>query len=86
MADDNPTSGEERIAAELLLKLAIRISSRTVRRDTADDDGTRRGPSSQRWMTFVRNHAQGILACDFFVTATASFWVLYVLVFMEVGT
>ena len=37
-------------------------------------------------MTFVRNHAQGILACDFFVTVTASFRVLYVFVIMEVGT
>jgi hypothetical protein len=37
-------------------------------------------------MTFVRNHAQGILACDFFVTATARFRVLYVFVVMEVGS
>ena len=37
-------------------------------------------------MTFVRNHADGILACDFFVTVTASFRVLYVFVVMEVGT
>jgi hypothetical protein len=37
-------------------------------------------------MTFVRNHAEGILACDFFVTVTASFRVLYVFVVMEVGT
>jgi putative transposase len=37
-------------------------------------------------MTFVRNHAQGILACDFFVSVTASFRVLYVFVIMEVGT
>jgi hypothetical protein len=37
-------------------------------------------------VTFVRNHAQGILACDFFVTVTASFRLVYVLVIMEVGT
>ena len=37
-------------------------------------------------MTFVRNHTQGILACDFFVSVTASFRVLYVFVVMEVGT
>src|SRR5262249_29174272 len=82
MADDNPTWGEERIAAELLLKVGIRVSPRTVRRYMPPQ----RGPSSQRWMTFVRNHAQGILACDFFVTVTASFRVLYVFVVMEVGT
>ena len=86
MANDNPAWGEERIAAELLLKVGIRISPRTVRRYMPKDRVPRRGPSSQRWMTFVRNHAKGILACDFFVTVTASFRVLYVLVVMEVGT
>jgi putative transposase len=86
MANENPTWGEERIAAELLLKLGIRVSPRTVRRYMPDDTGSRRGPSSQRWMTFVRNHAQGILACDFFVGVTASFRVLYVFIVMEVGT
>ena len=86
MASDNPAWGEERIAAELLLKVGIRISPRTVRRYMPKDRGPRRGPSSQRWMTFVRNHAKGILACDFFVTVTANFRVLYVFVIMEVGT
>jgi hypothetical protein len=80
MANDNPASGEERIAAELLLKVGIRISPRTVGRYMPKDRGPQRGPSSQRWMTFVRNHAKGILACDFFVTVTASFRVLYVFV------
>ena len=55
MADENPTWGEERIAAELLLKLEIRVSPRTVRRYMRDDTGSRRSPSSQRWMTFVRH-------------------------------
>src|SRR4029077_7686495 len=86
MANENPTWGEGRIAAELLLKLGIRGSPRTVRRYMPDDTGSRRGPSSQRWMTFVRNHAQGILACDFFVGVTASFRVLYVFMILEVGT
>ena len=81
-----PTWGEERTAAELLLKLGIRISPRTVRRYLPPDSGPRRGASSQRWMTFLRNHAQGILASDFFVTATASFRLLYVFVVMEAGT
>ncbi len=68
------------------LKLGIRISPRTVRRYRPDDTGPRRGPSSQGGRTLVRNHAQGILACDFFGTATARFRVLYVFVIMEVGT
>ena len=37
-------------------------------------------------MTFVRNHAKAIVACDFFVVLTATFRVLYVFVLIEVGT
>ena len=37
----------------------------------------------QRWLTFVRNHAQVIVACDFFVVVTATFRTLYVFVIME---
>jgi len=86
MARENPTWGEERIAAELLLKLHIRVSPRTVRRYMPLDSGPRKRVPSQRWMTFVRNHAQAILACDFFIVVTASFRFLYVFVLMEVGT
>ena len=86
MAESNPTWGEERIASELLLKLGIRVSPRTVRRYMPEDAEPWNGVSSQRWMTFVRNHAQAILACDFFVSVTARFRLLYVFVIMEVGT
>ena len=37
-------------------------------------------------MTFVRNHAEAILACDFFVVVTARFRILYVFVALEVGS
>jgi hypothetical protein len=40
----------------------------------------------ERWSTFVRNHAESILACDFFVTVTANFRLLYVFVIMEIGS
>ena len=86
MAQENPTWGEERIAAELLLKLGIRVSPRTVRRYMPPDSGPRKRVPSQRWMTFVRNHARGMLASDFLVVVTAHFRVLYVFVVMEVGT
>ncbi len=86
MARENLTWGEERIAAELLLKLGIRVSPRTVRRYMPLDTGTRKRVPSQPWMTFVRNHASTILACDFFVVVTARFRVLYVFVAMEVGS
>jgi hypothetical protein len=32
----------------------------------------------QRWMTFVRNHAKAIIACDFFVVETAAFQLIYI--------
>ena len=37
-------------------------------------------------MTFLRNHAQGIVACDFFVVVTATFRILYIFVILELGT
>jgi transposase InsO family protein len=84
MAHDNPTWGEERIAHELSLKLGIRVSPRTVGKYV--ERGEPRGRSGQRWTNFVRNHAQAIVACDFFVSVSASFRVLYVFVAMEVGS
>jgi hypothetical protein len=39
-----------------------------------------RGAAQQRWGTFVRTHAQAIVACDFCVAVTATFRVLYVFV------
>jgi putative transposase len=86
MAQENLTWGEVRIAAELLLKLGIRVSPRTVRRYMPIDAGSGKRVPSQRWMTFVRNHAEAILACDFFIVVTARFRILYVFVVLEVGT
>ncbi len=66
MATENPLWGEERIASELLLKLGIRISARTVGKYMPKRPaGGPRG--DQRWSTFLKNHAKAILACDFFV-------------------
>jgi len=88
MTHENPTWGEERIANELLLKLGLRVSPRTVRKymPTRPDRGGSHRVSSQRWRTFVRNHAQVIVACDFCVVVTATFRLLYVLVVMELAT
>ena len=86
MAAANCTWGEERIASELLLKLGIRVSPRTVRRYMSRGAGPRDGARSQTWRTFVRNHASGVLACDFFVAVTVTFRVLCVFVVLEVGT
>ena len=86
MATANRTWGEERIASELLLKLGIRVSPRTVRRYIPTGVPPRSGARSQTWSTFVRNHASAVIACDFFVAITATFRVLYVFVVLEVGT
>jgi putative transposase len=86
MVRENPTWGEARVASELALKLGVRVSPRTVRAYWPEDLSPNRGPSSQRWMTFVRNHAKAIVACDFVVAVTLHFRILYVLVVMEVGT
>ncbi len=40
----------------------------------------------QRWSTFLRNRAQGIVACDFFASVTATFRLIYVLVLIEHGS
>lgn len=86
MARDNLSWGEERIAAELLLKLGLRVSPRTVRRYVArGTGGASRGASGQQWATFVRNHAHALAACDFCVAVIATFQVLYVFVALEVG-
>jgi putative transposase len=88
MARDNPTWGQERIANELLLKLGLRISPRTVRKYMPKrlDRGPGHRATAQRWRTFVRNHAQAIIACDFCVVVTATFRLLYVFVLMEHAT
>lgn len=85
MARENPSWGEERIANELLLKLGLRVSPRTVGKYMPKrPPGKPRG--DQRWATFLRNHAKAILACDFFVTATVTFRLLYVFVVIHHGS
>ena len=82
MANENPSWGEERIANELLLKLGIQVSPRTVRKYLR-----RRAPGRSRgnlrWSTFLRLHAQGIIACDFLLVVTATFRLVYVFVVIE---
>lgn len=48
--------------------------------------GERSRATGQRWATFVRNHAQALVACDFCVVVTARFRILYVFVALEVGS
>ena len=82
---ENPTWGEDRIADELLVKFGIRVSPRTVSKYL----GSGRphiGRGDERWVTFVRNLAKAIVACDFFVSVSATFRVFYVFVAKEIGS
>ncbi len=74
------------IAAELLLKVGVAVSPRTVRRYMRRPVSPRPCSSPQTWSTFVRNHACQTLACDFFVAVTATFRLVYVFLVLEIGT
>jgi len=74
MVAENPTWGAPRIHGELL-KLGFDLSERSVSR------WMRRAPrnpdSVKQWLTFLRNHREGIAAMDFFTVPTLTFGVLY---------
>jgi len=88
MVRENPTWGQARVADELSLKLGIFVSPRTVRKywPWQPNNGNQNRVSTQRWATFVRNHADAIVACDFMMAVTARFQFLYVLVMLELGS
>jgi hypothetical protein len=70
------------MANELLLKLGLQVSPRTVRNYLPPrPPGQPKGDT--RWSTLLRLHAQEIIACDFLVVVTATFRLLYVFVVIE---
>jgi hypothetical protein len=69
---ENPLWGAPRIHGELL-KLGIVIAQSTVAKYMA----RQRGPPSQSWKIFLRNHAPDIAAIDLFVVPTIGFKLLY---------
>jgi len=75
---ENPLWGAPRIHGELL-KLGIEIAQSTVAKYMV----RRRGPPSQGWKTFLRNHASHIAAIDMFVVPTIGFRLLYGLVIIR---
>ena len=86
MVRENPTWGQRRVASELALKLGIHISPRTIRAYWPEELEPSHRRDSQRWMTFVRNHAKAMVACDFAVAVTLRFQILYLFVVMDLGT
>jgi hypothetical protein len=68
----------------LLLKLGLRVSPRTIQKYPPKLPAPGGNPRrDQRWVSFLKNHADAIVACDFCVVATATFRTLYVFVVME---
>ena len=73
MSRENPLWGAPRIHGELL-KLGIDVGETTVGKYM----GRRRGPPSQTWRTFLKNHLTTTVSVDFFIVPTIRFHVLYV--------
>jgi hypothetical protein len=63
-----------------LLKLGFSVAQSTVAKYMVK----RRGPPSQGWRTFLRNHAPDIAAMDLFVVPTIGFKLLYCLVIARI--
>src|SRR6202011_1788907 len=75
MSMENPLWGAPRIHGELL-KLGFQVAQSSVAKYMVK----RRGPPSQGWCTFLRNHAPNIAAMDLFVVPTIGFKLLYAFV------
>jgi putative transposase len=74
MASENPTWGAPRIHGELKMlgfDVAERIISRWMQRQPRKTD------RAQRWLSFLRNHREAIVAMDFFTMPTLTFHLLY---------
>ena len=75
---ENPLWGAPRIHGELL-KLGFEVAQSSVAKYMVKG----RGPPSQGWRTFLRNHAPDIAAMDLFVVPTIGFDLLYAFVIIR---
>src|SRR6202048_2949693 len=78
MSMENPLWGAPRIHGELI-KLGFEVAQSSVAKYMVK----RRGPPSQGWRTFLRNHAPDIAATDLFVVPTIGFDLLYAFVIVR---
>ena len=74
LAEENPDWGAPRIHGELV-KLGFAVSERTVARYLRSI--RRRCDSGKRWLAFLQNHREMIVAFDFFTVPTVTFQLLY---------
>src|ERR1700730_4861297 len=79
MSTENQLWGAPRIHGELL-KLGFSVAQSTVAKYMVK----RRGPPSQGWKAFLRNHAPDIAAMDLFVVPTIGFELLYGFVIVRI--
>jgi putative transposase len=86
LARENTSWGYLRIVGELR-KLGINVSA-TVVRSVLAEAGIPPAPQRDRnsWRTFLRQHGDSILACDFLTVDTVWLRRLYVLVFLTIGS
>jgi hypothetical protein len=80
LAQENSDWGAPKIHGELQ-KLGFMLSERTVARYLRSLQ--RRGDPAQKWLAFLRNHREAIVAFDLFTVPTATFRVLYCLFVIE---
>jgi len=78
MSMENPLWGAPRIHGELL-KLGFEVAQSSVAKYMVK----RRGPASQGWRTFLRNHAPSIAAMDLFVVPTIGFKLFHAFVIVR---
>jgi hypothetical protein len=78
MSIENPIWGAPRNHGELL-KLGFEVAQSSVAKYMV----RRRGPPSQGWRTFLRNHAPDIAAMDLFVVPTIGFDLLYAFIIVR---
>jgi transposase InsO family protein len=78
MSVENPLWGAPRIHGELL-KLGFEVAQSSVAKYMVK----RRGPPSQGWSTFLRNHVPEVAAMDLFVVPTIGFDLLYAFIIIR---
>jgi transposase InsO family protein len=86
LATENPRWGYQRVRGELL-KLGHTVSATTIRAILKRHGlGPHRGRVAPSWREFLKAHAQGLLASDFFTVETVRLKVVYVLFFIELAS
>jgi transposase InsO family protein len=78
MSIENPLWGAPRIHGELL-KLGFEVAQSSVAKYMVK----RRGPPSQGWSTFLRNHVLEVAAMDLFIVPTIGFDLLYAFIIIR---